>query len=69
MDIKEILKLPVKKRINLVHEVWDSIPKDDIELTDEIKDELDNRLERRENGQTQYFTLEEVEKKLAERRK
>ncbi|WP_373518687.1 addiction module protein, partial [Pricia sp.] len=45
MDIKEIKKMPVATRILIAQDIWDSIEdKDGIELTDEIKAELDSRI-------------------------
>jgi putative addiction module component (TIGR02574 family) len=40
--------------------------KGEFELTSEQKKELDRRLERIENGETQFFTLEEIEARLDE---
>ncbi|UOY06586.1 addiction module protein [Muricauda sp. SCSIO 64092] len=42
---------------------------EDIELTDEMKAELDRRLERLKNGEGRSYTLAEVRKMLAEKRK
>jgi putative addiction module component (TIGR02574 family) len=57
MDIKNI---PVAKRILLAQEIWDSIEdKQEIELSDEIKVELDNRIERHNSGKGKYYDLEE----------
>lgn len=60
MEIKGIKNIPVAKRILLVQEIWDSIEdKQEIELSDEIKIELDNRLERHNSGKAKYYSLEE----------
>jgi putative addiction module component (TIGR02574 family) len=43
----EILKLPLRERIKLVEDIWDSIAEcpEAIQLTDVQKTELDNRFE------------------------
>lgn len=67
---KEIKKLPIAKRILLVQDIWDSIEKkQDLALSDEIKAELDNRIERHKSGQAHYFSVEEVRQKLSQLRK
>ena len=45
--LAEIFKLPVKERIRLVEEIWDSIALETgaVELTPEQKAELDRRIE------------------------
>ena len=46
-QLAEILQLPVKERIKLVEEIWDSIALESgaIELSPEQRAELDRRLE------------------------
>ena len=70
MDIQEIKKLSASKRILLAQEIWDSIEdkEQEIELTDEIKTELDRRLERHKSGEAKYYSLEEVREKIAKKR-
>jgi len=69
MDIKEILKMSASRRILLAQEIWDSVPENSIELSDSIKQELDNRLKIHDSNEMKYFTLEEVKNKLAQERK
>ncbi|MEO0902759.1 MAG: addiction module protein, partial [Bacteroidota bacterium] len=64
MNIQEIKKLSVAKKIVLAQDIWESID-DSIELTDEIKAELDSRIERHQKGEGKYFTLEEAKEKWA----
>jgi len=66
MDIKEIKKMPVAMRILIVQDIWDSIEnKDGIELSEEIKAELDSRIERHESGEATYYSLEESRERNA----
>jgi len=60
MDIQEINKLSRTKRILLVQDIWDSLEdKQDIELPEEVKTELDSRIEHHKSGKATYYTLEE----------
>lgn len=69
MDIKEILKMSVSRRILLAQEIWDSVPENSIELSDSVKQELDNRLIVHDSNEMEYYTIDEVQKKLAEEKK
>lgn len=60
MDIKNLSKYSDAEKIVLVEQLWDSISKQSLETSDEIKKELDNRLERLEQGKSELFTWEEV---------
>jgi len=59
MDITEIKKLPKAKQILLAQDIWDSLEKDGIELTDEVRAELDSRLKHHNSGKAKYYSLEE----------
>lgn len=60
MDIQEINKLSRTKRILLVQDIWDSLEdKEDIQLSEEVKAELDSRIEHHKSGKAKYYTLEE----------
>ena len=71
MDFKnEILKMPTDKKILLANDIWDSISnKQELELSDDIKAELDNRIERHESGEAKYYTLEEIRERISKRRR
>lgn len=69
MDIKEILKMSASRRILLAQEIWDSIPENSIELSDSVKQELENRLKIHDSNEMEYYTINEVQKKLAEEKK
>lgn len=71
MDIKELKKMPVAKRILLAQELWDSIDDGDkqkMNLSDEIKAELDNRIEHHRSGKATYYTIEEIRERNAKKR-
>jgi putative addiction module component (TIGR02574 family) len=65
MNIKEILKMSASKRILLAQEIWDSVPENSIELSDSVKNELDNRLKIHNSNEMEYYTIDEVKNKLA----
>ena len=64
MEIKDIDKITTAEKIVLVEQLWDSISKKDIELSSEIKWELDFRLQKVEEGRAEYFTWQEVKKHI-----
>ena len=67
MNIAEINTMSISERINLVEAIWDSIAKDQIQLTDAQKAELDRRLDRIDNGETVFSTWDEVKARLNKR--
>jgi len=60
MNIKNLSKYSDAEKIVLAEQLWDSISKQSLEISDEVKKELDNRLERLEQGKSELFTWEEV---------
>jgi putative addiction module component (TIGR02574 family) len=69
MKIKDIKKYSNAEKIILAEQLWDSVAKKEIELSDEIKKELDNRLQIIEEGKTKYYSWNEVKNHLKEIRK
>lgn len=63
----EIFELPVAERLALVEDIWDSIAKDakDIELSRELKDELDRRMEEHQKNPEAGTSWEELDAELA----
>ena len=68
VDLKEILKLSVPERIEMVEAIWDSIAESNeiepIELTKEQEQEIDRRIERHERGEGKSFSWAELKTKL-----
>jgi putative addiction module component (TIGR02574 family) len=69
MKIKDIDRYTNAEKIILAEQLWDSISKKDIEVSDGIKQELDIRLEKLEEGITQLYTWDEVKLRLKQIRK
>lgn len=69
MKIKNIKKYSNAEKIILAEQLWDSVAKKEIELSDEIKKELDHRLQIIEEGKTEYYSWNEVKNHLKEIRK
>jgi putative addiction module component (TIGR02574 family) len=64
INFQEILKLSVAERILMMEKIWDSIERDNLEITASQKTELDRRLARYEAGRTKFFTWEEVKRDI-----
>ena len=63
MEIKDLSKYSTAEKIILAEQLWDSISKKDIELSHEIQQELDVRLQLLE-GKTELYSMEEVKKHI-----
>lgn len=64
MKIKDIEKYSAAEKIALAEQLWDSVTKEDIQLTKEIEQELDYRLSLVEENKTEYYTWDEVKTHL-----
>jgi putative addiction module component (TIGR02574 family) len=64
MEIKDLSKYSTAEKIILAEQLWDSISKKDIELSHEIQQELDVRLQLLEEGKTELYSMEEVKKHI-----
>ena len=64
MEIKNISKYSNAEKIVLAEQLWDSISKNDLEISDELKKELDIRLQNFEDGKSELYTWDEVKKHL-----
>ncbi|HKO76911.1 MAG TPA: addiction module protein [Flavobacterium sp.] len=64
MEIKNLSKYSNAEKIVLAEQLWDSISKEDLEISDEVKRELDIRIKNLEEGKTELYTWEEVKSHL-----
>jgi putative addiction module component (TIGR02574 family) len=64
MEIKNLSKYGNAEKIVLAEQLWDSVSKKDLEIADDIKNELDIRLENLENGKTELYSWEEIKMHL-----
>ncbi|MCB9201458.1 MAG: addiction module protein [Flavobacteriales bacterium] len=69
MNTKSISSLSESQKILLAEELWDSVSKDYIELSSEIKEELELRLKRLENQEVKLYSWQEVKNNLQKIRK
>ena len=60
----EILSLPAAQRMELAAQIWDSVKQNEIELTDEHRRILDERLKRYEANPLEGRPWEEVKADL-----
>ena len=68
--VAEILEMTVAERLRIVEDIWDSIAADskDLKISDELRLELDRRLEAYENDPGAGVTWEELDSRLANAR-
>ena len=64
MEIKNLSKYSNAEKIVLAEQLWDSISKKELEISDDVKKELDIRLQNFENGKSKLYTWEEVKNHL-----
>lgn len=69
MEIKDLSKYSNAEKILLAEQLWDSVSKEEIEISYEIQQELDKRIQLLEEGKTVLYSLEEVKKHLNQARK
>ena len=69
MDIKNLAKYNNAEKIILVEQLWDTISKNEIEISEDVKTELDIRLQNLQNKQTPLYTWDEVKNYLTTIRK
>ncbi len=66
-QVAEILELSISERLQIVEDIWDSIASDskDLYISDELKRELDRRMEAYEKNPNAGITWEELDERLA----
>lgn len=64
MEIKNLSKYSNAEKIVLAEQLWDSVSKEDLEISDNVKIELDIRIKNLEEGKTELYTWDEVKKHL-----
>lgn len=69
MEIKDLSKYSNAEKIILAEQLWDSISKKEIDLSYEIQQELDDRLQLLEEGKTELYSWEEVKNHISKNRK
>ncbi|WP_406844601.1 addiction module protein [Flavobacterium soyae] len=64
MQIKNLSKYSNAEKIVLAEQLWDSISKEYLEISDDIKKELDIRIQNLEEGKTELYSWDEVKAHL-----
>jgi putative addiction module component (TIGR02574 family) len=64
MEIKNLSKYSNAEKIVLAEQLWDSVSKKDLEISDDVKRELDIRIKNLEEGKTELYTWDEVKSHL-----
>ena len=68
MKIKDLDKYTNAEKILLAEELWESVSKEKLELSDAIKQELDRRISLVEEDKTEFYTWEDVKNTLKKNR-
>jgi putative addiction module component (TIGR02574 family) len=64
MEIKNLSKYSNAEKIVLAEQLWDSVSKKELEISDELKTELDIRLKKLEEGKSELYTWKQVKSHL-----
>lgn len=64
INLQEILQLSAAERILMIEKIWDSIERENLEISPNQKAELDRRLTRYKEGKTKFFTWAEVKQDI-----
>lgn len=68
MKIKDLDKYTNAEKILLAEELWESVSKEKLELSDTVKQELDRRISLVEEDKTEFYTWEDVKNTLKKSR-
>jgi len=64
MKVKDLDRYSNAEKIILAEQLWDSVSKNDLEISDDVKKELDLRLKNLEEGKTELYSWDEVKTHL-----
>ena len=64
METKNLSKYSNAEKIVLAVQLWDSVSKENLEVSDDVKMELDIRIQNLEEGKTELYTWDEVKAHL-----
>lgn len=64
MNIQEIKNLSIAERISIMEEIWNSLDKRDLSVTEAQKLEVNNRIETFKAGNSKFFTWEDIKTEL-----
>lgn len=68
MKIKDLDHYTDAEKIILAEELWESVSKEKVELSDAIKKELDRRISLIEEDKTEFYTWEDFKNTLKKSR-
>lgn len=69
MTVKDFSNYSDAEKIVLAEELWDSVAKNEIEISESVKNEMEARLQRIEKGHTAFYSREEVKARIHALRK
>lgn len=68
MKIKDLDKYTNAEKILLAEELWESVSKEKLALSDAMKQELDRRISLVEEDKTEFYTWEDIKNMLKKNR-
>lgn len=60
MELNNLSVYSNAEKIILAEQLWDSISKNEVEISNEIKIEVDKRIKNLEEGKTELFSWDEI---------
>jgi len=64
MEIKNLSQYSNAEKIILAEQLWDSVSKEELNISSEVEKELDIRLKNLEEGKTELYTWDEIKAHL-----
>lgn len=64
MEIKNLSKYSNAEKNVLAEQLWDSVSKGDLDISDDVKKELDIRIQNLEEGKSELYSWDEVKAHL-----
>ncbi|OXA91655.1 addiction module protein [Flavobacterium hercynium] len=64
MEIKNLSKYSNAEKIILAEQLWDSVSKEELDISDDVKRELDIRIQNLEEGKSELYSWDEVKAHL-----
>lgn len=64
MEIKNLSKCSNAEKNVLAEQLWDSVSKGDLDISDDVKKELDIRIQNLEEGKSELYSWDEVKAHL-----
>lgn len=64
MNIQEIRNLSVAERISMIEQIWNSLDRSNLSVTDVQKTEVRRRIDLFHEGKSEFFSWKEIKEEL-----